>query len=118
MGAVPVAGPADFRPGLCFSFLYFLPLRNFCSNERHKLQSLAHNQTRYLARPALSVNKECSGLMINNYSNTAQLKDLMTVPPMTAEQHAEIMRKRNEQRRKIEDAREAKQAERERYGGR
>jgi hypothetical protein len=54
--------------------------------------------------------------MINNYSNTAQLKDLMTVPPMTAAQHAEIMRKRNEQRRKIEDAREEKRAERERYG--
>jgi hypothetical protein len=49
--------------------------------------------------------------MINNYSNTAQLKDLMTAPPMTATQHAEIMRKRNEQRRKIEDAREQKKAE-------
>ena len=54
--------------------------------------------------------------MINNYSNTAQLKDLMTAPPMTATQHAEIMRKRNEQRRKIEDAREARKAEQERYG--
>ena len=54
--------------------------------------------------------------MINNYSSTAQLKDLMTVPPMTAEQHAEIMRKRNEQRRKIEDAREARKEEQERYG--
>jgi hypothetical protein len=54
--------------------------------------------------------------MINNYSNTAQLKDLMTVPPMTAAQHAEIMRKRNEQRRKIEDAREARKEEQERYG--
>jgi ketol-acid reductoisomerase len=56
--------------------------------------------------------------MINNYSNTAQLKDLMTAPPMTAEQHAEIMRKRNEQRRKIEDAREARKEEQERYGER
>jgi hypothetical protein len=56
--------------------------------------------------------------MINNYSSTAQLKDLMTVPPMTAEQHAEIMRKRNEQRRKIEDAREARKEEQERYGER
>jgi ketol-acid reductoisomerase len=56
--------------------------------------------------------------MINNYSNTAQLKDLMTVPPMTAAQHAEIMRKRNEQRRKIEDAREARKEEQERYGER
>lgn len=54
--------------------------------------------------------------MINNYSSTAQLKDLMTVPPMTAAQHAEIMRKRNEQRRKIEDAREARKEEQERYG--
>jgi len=56
--------------------------------------------------------------MINNYSNTAQLKDLMTVPPMTAAQHAEIMRKRNEQRRKIEDAREARKEEQEQYGER
>ena len=56
--------------------------------------------------------------MINNYSNTAQLKELMTVPPMTAAQHAEIMRKRNEQRRKIEDAREQQRAERDPYGER
>jgi hypothetical protein len=56
--------------------------------------------------------------MINNYSNTAQLKDLMTVPPMTAAQHAEVMRKRNEQRRKIEDAREERQAEKDLYGER
>jgi hypothetical protein len=56
--------------------------------------------------------------MINNYSSTAQLKDLMTVPPMTAAQHAEIMRKRNEQRRKVEDAREARKEEQERYGER
>ena len=54
--------------------------------------------------------------MINNYSNPAQLKDLMTAPPMTAAQHAEIMRKRNEQRRKIEDAREQRQAEKDMYG--
>jgi hypothetical protein len=54
--------------------------------------------------------------MINNYSNTAQLKDLMTQPPMTAAQHAEIMRKRNEQRRKIEDAKEQRQAEKDLYG--
>jgi single-stranded DNA-specific DHH superfamily exonuclease len=54
--------------------------------------------------------------MINNYSSTAQLKDLMTAPPMTAAQHAEIMRKRNEQRRKIEDAMEARKEEQERYG--
>ncbi|MCS0585245.1 hypothetical protein NX784_27045 [Massilia pinisoli] len=56
--------------------------------------------------------------MINNYSNTAQLKDLMTTPPMTAAQHAEIMRKRNEQRRKIEDAREQRQAEKDLFGER
>ncbi|NIA56315.1 hypothetical protein HAV22_22040 [Massilia sp. TW-1] len=56
--------------------------------------------------------------MINNYSNTAQLKDLMTTPPMTAAQHAEIMRKRNEQRRKIEDAREQRQAEKDLFGDR
>jgi hypothetical protein len=56
--------------------------------------------------------------MINNYSNTAQLKELMTVPPMSAAKHAEIMRKRNEQRRKIEDAREARKEEQERYGDR
>nr|WP_314545048.1 hypothetical protein [uncultured Massilia sp.] len=53
--------------------------------------------------------------MINNYSNTAQLKDLMTAPPMSAAQHAEIMRKRNEQRRKIEDAREQRLAEKDPY---
>jgi len=56
--------------------------------------------------------------MINNYSNTAQLKDLMTVPPMTAAKHAEIMRKRNDQRRKIEDAREQQKAERDPYADR
>lgn len=42
----------------------------------------------------------------NNYSNTANLKELMTAPPMTAEQHAAINRKRNELRRKIEELRE------------
>jgi hypothetical protein len=56
--------------------------------------------------------------MINNYCNTAQLKELMTVPPMTAAQHAEIMRKRNEQRRKIEDAREQRRAEQDPYAER
>jgi hypothetical protein len=44
----------------------------------------------------------------NNYSNTANLKELMTAPPMTAEQHAAINRKRNELRRRIEEARELK----------
>ena len=46
----------------------------------------------------------------NNYSNMAQLKELMTVPPMTAEQHAVIMRKRNEHRRMVEEAKERKTA--------
>eukprot|EP01036_Dinobryon_divergens_P012137 gene12137-biopygen10794 len=40
-----------------------------------------------------------SRLMRNNYSNVAQLKDLMTAPPMTAARHAELMRKRIAQRR-------------------
>jgi len=44
----------------------------------------------------------------NNYNSTADLKELMTAPPMTAEQHAAINRKRNEQRRKLEEAREIK----------
>lgn len=49
--------------------------------------------------------------MKSNYSNTAQLKDLMTVPPMTAEQHAAVMRKRIAHRRMVEEAKEAKKAE-------
>jgi hypothetical protein len=49
--------------------------------------------------------------MKSNYSNTAQLKDLMTVPPMTAEQHAEVMRKRIAHRRMLEEVREAKKDE-------
>ena len=44
----------------------------------------------------------------NNYSNTALLKELMTAPPMTAEQHATITRKRIKDRRMIEEAREKK----------
>ncbi|MGV8897667.1 MAG: hypothetical protein ACOH2B_00280 [Burkholderiaceae bacterium] len=43
----------------------------------------------------------------NNYANTAQLKELMTAPPMTAEQHAKVMRKRIAHRRMIEDAKES-----------
>ncbi|CAN7633795.1 hypothetical protein LJR289_004761 [Pseudoduganella sp. LjRoot289] len=46
--------------------------------------------------------------MRNNYSNVAQLKDLMTAPPMTAARHAELMRKRIAQRRMLEEARELK----------
>ena len=51
-----------------------------------------------------------SRLMKSNYSNTAQLKDLMTVPPMTAAQHAEVMRKRIAHRRMVEEARDLKRA--------
>ena len=51
-----------------------------------------------------------SRLIKSNYSNVAQLKDLMTAPPMTAAQHAEVMRKRIAQRRMVEEARELKQA--------
>jgi hypothetical protein len=49
-------------------------------------------------------------MMKSNYSNTAQLKELMTAPPMTAARHAEVMRKRIAQRRMIEEARELKKA--------
>lgn len=48
--------------------------------------------------------------MKSNYSNAAQLKDLMTAPPMSAAQHAQVMRKRIEQRRMVEEAREMKKA--------
>lgn len=51
-----------------------------------------------------------SRLIKSNYSNIAQLKDLMTAPPMTAAQHAEVMRKRIAQRRMVEEARELRQA--------
>ena len=44
----------------------------------------------------------------NNYISTARLKELMTTPPMSAKQHAEIARRRTRQRRMIEDARELK----------
>ncbi|MFC3107077.1 hypothetical protein ACFOFO_03720 [Undibacterium arcticum] len=47
-------------------------------------------------------------LIKNNYSQTALLKELMTVPPMTAEQHATVMRKRIKLRRMVEDAKEVK----------
>lgn len=43
----------------------------------------------------------------NNYTSTAQLKELMTAPPMTAEQHAQLMRKRIAHRRMVEDAKES-----------
>lgn len=44
----------------------------------------------------------------SNYTNMAQLKELMTAPPMTAEQHAAIIRKRIKDRRMLEEARELK----------
>jgi hypothetical protein len=53
----------------------------------------------------------------NNYSNTALLKELMTAPPMTAEQHATITRKRIKDRRMIEEAREKKTEADEEFGG-
>lgn len=43
----------------------------------------------------------------NNYTSTAQLKELMTAPPMSAEQHAQLMRKRIAHRRMVEDAKES-----------
>ncbi|GAC1408790.1 MAG: hypothetical protein NVSMB6_08170 [Burkholderiaceae bacterium] len=47
-------------------------------------------------------------LIKNNYTNVAQLKDLTTIPPMSAERHAAIMRKRIAHRRMVEEARELK----------
>ena len=51
-----------------------------------------------------------SHLIKSNYSNIAQLKDLMTAPPMTAEQHAAVMRKRINKRRMLEEVRDLKNA--------
>ncbi len=47
-------------------------------------------------------------LIKNNYTNVAQLKELTTIPPMTAERHAAIMRKRIAHRRMVEEAKERK----------
>ena len=44
--------------------------------------------------------------MRNTEENVALLKDLMKAPPMSASQHALIMRKRIEDRRMAEDLRE------------
>ena len=38
-----------------------------------------------------------------DYNNTASLEDLMTVPPMSPERHAEINRERIRGRRMLED---------------
>lgn len=47
----------------------------------------------------------------SNYTNMARLKELMTAPPMTAEQHAAITRKRIQGRRMLEEAKERKTKE-------
>ncbi|MGH8808076.1 MAG: hypothetical protein ACREX0_09380 [Noviherbaspirillum sp.] len=46
----------------------------------------------------------------NNYTNGASLKDLMTAPPMTSEQHSKLMRRRSERRRAVEAREELKTA--------
>jgi hypothetical protein len=46
------------------------------------------------------------GKQTKDLQNHAQLKELMTARPMTAERHAEINRKRIRARRMLEDARE------------
>ena len=51
----------------------------------------------------------------NNYTNMAQLKELMTAPPMTAEQHAAITRKRIKDRRMVEEARELRSESRDQF---
>lgn len=52
--------------------------------------------------------RELDRINTNNYTNVAQLKELMTVPPMSAEQHASIARKHVKNRRMLEEARELK----------
>ena len=78
----------------------------------HKTPKVAHN---HITTPPschpVTYEAEEQPLMKSNYSNTAQLKDLMTVPPMTAAQHAEVMRKRIQHRRMVEEAKEMKKAD-------
>ena len=71
--------------------------------EQAQNQKVAHNQLCRRLRSA-------AFQMKHNYSNIAQLKDLMTVPPMTAAQHAQVLRKRIAQRRMVEEARDLKKA--------
>lgn len=74
---------------------------------------MAHNHMSFSRGDSLAIYygaEHLSRLMKSNYSNTAQLKDLMTVPPMTAAQHAEVMRKRIAHRRMVEEARDLKHA--------
>jgi len=59
--------------------------------------------------------KHLGRIIRNNYANDALLKELMTAPPMTAEQHAEIMRKRIAHRRMVEEAKELKTASEDRF---
>ena len=47
--------------------------------------------------------------MRNNEENAARLEDLMKLPPMTSQQHAEIMRKRVGGRHALEEARDRRQ---------
>jgi hypothetical protein len=56
-------------------------------------------------------------LIKNNYTNIALLKELTTTPPMTAQQHAEIMRKRIAHRRMVEEAKELKTVSEDVFGG-
>lgn len=59
--------------------------------------------------------KKLDRINTNNYTNMAQLKELMTAPPMTAEQHAAITRKRIKDRRMIEEARERRSEYRDQF---
>jgi hypothetical protein len=59
----------------------------------------------------MMLTKEVSNLDTHtnsNYTNMAQLKELMTAPPMSAERHAAITRKRIQDRRMIEEAKDLK----------
>jgi hypothetical protein len=64
-----------------------------------------------LVRIQVSSLESMEGILLTrrkDYNNTARLKDLMTVPPMSAERHAAINRKRIEERRMLEDLRQQK----------
>ena len=82
-----------------FIFAIFVNCHGFSADFRHNRAELYFSGSYALSR-----------LMKSNYSNAAQLKDLMTAPPMSAAQHAEVMRKRIAQRRMVEEARELKRA--------
>jgi hypothetical protein len=82
----------------------FANCHRFDMDFRHNGESAPLNRSTYFGAKLLS------RPMKSNYSNVAQLKDLMTVPPMTAAQHAEVMRKRIAHRRMVEEARDLKKA--------